>query len=188
MRPSPFVTLALCTVVSAACASGSGTGERPTGTQVSLGTAEAEGTATTNRNFTLTHDPTTGEALVDASLPRTWAALEAMVTRNELPVTEAEPGAGRLVVRGALPRLDGARMSRWFDCGRDMTGSMADRSTIEAVIGFQLSPVTAERTRIAWTIQAEARPRYNSDNRIACNPRDALDDYLLDQLQGGPGG
>jgi hypothetical protein len=155
---------------------------------VSLGTAKAEGTATANRNLTLTQDPTTGEAIVDASLPRTWAALESMVTRNELPVAEAEPGAGRMVVRGRMPRLDGARMSRWFDCGRDVTGSVADRATIQGVIGFQLSPVTPERTRVAWTIQVEARPRYNSDNRIACNPRDALDDYLFDQLRGGPPG
>ena len=187
MRLPAFATLALCALATG-CASGSGTGERPTSTGVSLGTAKAEGTATANRNLTLTQDPTTGEAIVDASLPRTWAALESMVTRNELPVAEAEPGAGRMVVRGSLPRLDGARMSRWFDCGRDVTGSVADRATIQGVIGFQLSPVTPERTRVAWTIQVEARPRYNSDNRIACNPRDALDDYLFDQLRGGPPG
>ncbi len=182
MRNSTLTALFVSLLHLAACAGGGGTGERPTDSGVSLGTAQAEGTATANRNFTLTHDPTTGEALVEASLPRTWRALDSMVTRNQLPVAEAEPSAGRMVVRGPMPRLDGARMSRWFDCGRDVTGSVADRATIEVVMGFQLSPTTPEQTRIAWTIQAEARPRYNPDNWIACNPRGALGEYLFDQL------
>lgn len=189
MRIRPFATLTACLLALSGCASGGGGGaEIPDRTGVSLGTAQGEGTATTNRNLTITNDPTSGEAVLEASLPRAWAALETMVTRNELPVAEAEPGAGRMIVRGRMPRLDGKRMSTWFDCGQDVTGPVADRATLDVVMGFQLSPVAGDRTRVAWSIQAEARPRYNSDNRIACNPRDPLGEYLFDQLAGEGGG
>jgi hypothetical protein len=185
MRIPLLVTLVLFAATLTGCAGGGSGAAAPDGTRVSLGPADPGSRADANQNLAITNDPTTGEAIVEASLPRAWTALEEMVSRNELPVTESDPRAGRMVVRGRMPRLDGARMSRWFDCGRDMTGPVADRATVQVVMGLQLAPVSTERTRVDWTIQASARPRYNSDNIIACNPRAELHDYLLAQLGAG---
>ncbi|HSM06217.1 MAG TPA: hypothetical protein VK858_16475 [Longimicrobiales bacterium] len=173
------IVLAACAV--GACATRGPTGELPDRTDVSLG---RPGGAPA-RNLTLTREPSTGDLLVDASLTDSWAALESVLDRNELPVAESDRRAGRMIVRGQVPRLGGERMSHWFDCGVDPSGPVADRARITAVLGYQLRALTEARTIVSWALQAEARPRFNPDNRIACTPRQALHDFLRDQLAGG---
>jgi len=186
MRTPSIVVFTFCVLAAGGCASGGGSGSGVGDTRVSVGSADPGSRADAHQNLSISNDATKGEVTVEEGLPRTWAALEAMVIRHELPVTEAEPGAGRMVVRGRMPRLDGSRMSRWFDCGRDVTGPVADRAAIEVAMEFQLAPLSPERTTLSWTVQAVARPRYNSDTRLACNPRGELSEFLYEDLGADP--
>lgn len=181
-RPS-FLSLALVLpVVLTGCASGSGSTVPDDRMTVGVGTREGEGTARTRGTITISNTPASGSFEIDAGLRRSWAALQSTVNDLELPASRVDSDEGSILVRGRLPRLDGKRMSTWFDCGTEVTGRVADRSRIDVALQFRLEPVTPERSRISFNLQGTASPRFNFDNRIPCRTEQALVDFLTEQV------
>lgn len=176
-------------LLGAGCATPSGGGAAAEDlTSIQLGTTEGEGTATNRSTLTLTNNPTSGEATVPAGLDRTWTALQAVVSELELPVTRVDDASGNLLVQGRMPRVDGKRMSHWFDCGRTMTGPVADQARITMALGFQLEPSGAELTGVSYALRATAEPRYNPGNQLACNSEGTLETFILERVAARAGG
>lgn len=176
-----FAAVAL-SVAAAACASGTGSAVPDDRMTVAVGTRDGEGTARSQGTITLSNTPASGSFEVAAGLSRSWVALQSLMTDLELPVSRVDPDLGSILVRGPLPRLDGERMSTWFDCGTDVTGRVADRSRIDVALQFRIEPVSADRSRITFDLQATARPRFNADNRIPCRIEHALVAFLTERI------
>ncbi|MEQ9569545.1 MAG: hypothetical protein RLN75_05100 [Longimicrobiales bacterium] len=166
----------------AGCAAGGASSAPDDRMTVGVGTREGEGTARSRGTITVSNTPSEASFELPAGLQPSWAALQATVTDLELPVSRVAPDEGSILVRGRLPRLDGKRMSTWFDCGTDVTGRVADRSRIDVALQFRLESVASDRTRVGFALQGTATPRFNSDNRIPCRTEHALVEFLTEEV------
>lgn len=114
-----------------------------------------------------------------------WTALEETVAELELPVGLADEARGLLRIDGRLPRVDGARMSRWVDCGSTVRGETADRAYINVSVVLQLSedPSEAGRTRLDTEFFGIAQPRDNQSARVTCRSTGRLETLLAEETQ-----
>lgn len=177
---STFTLLALFTAAAAGC--GTSSAPPPGSTSVQLGSPTQDGALGDRSTMTITNEASSGAKEIGAELSAVWTGLQNVLTDLELPVSQVDASAGRLQVSGRLPRIDGKRMSYWFDCGRSMTGPVADRSSIELAMAIQLRATATGTTLVEHTTRASATPRDNPGNALACTPTGRLEAFIVEAV------
>jgi hypothetical protein len=180
MNTTRIAFAALISVSLAGCASGGSTQTRmpTTGSFVEDRDVRSEAVAM--------------DMIIPASPVRTWEALQAVFADLELEVTGLDPASRLISSRNQrIRRLGGERNSEWVDCGRDVTGPVADRAFVDMDVTAVIEDADANASRLAVQVQARGLRRDGGSGGLVCNSRNRLEfrirDMILERL-GAAGG
>lgn len=94
-----------------------------------------------------------------------------------------DPNRQRMAVANQrVRRLGGQRMSRLLDCGRSLTGEMADKGQVYVYLTTWLEPVE-DGTRIHTRFEATAREGGTSRSPTKCWSTGRLERLIVDRTQ-----
>lgn len=133
---------------------------------------------------------TDGAARSD-TLPETpdklWPLLEPVYDSLAIPVRVRNPEAGVLgsVDFSATRRLGDQRLSLYLDCGRTITGSMADQGEITMTVVTQIRPadLSGDRGRVTTLVKGTARQHGLSSSQTDCTSTGRLEHLIATRLQ-----
>ena len=164
--------LSLTTLGLAACASGSGSGQTsPAPGQATRSTMSGAGM----EGVEIFNEPGTGERTVEANLDEVWLALPVAYSRLDIPITVSDPGRHAYGNAGyRASRVEGKRLSAYFNCGVGMTGPLADDYNVTISVVSELSD-SPEGTRILTTVSGQGKPRATSGNSVHCSSRGVIE-------------
>lgn len=139
----------------------------PTTSVSSVGVGfQASDAATT---LDLRHQADVGETTVPASVTSVWGVLPEVFDQLEIDLTFVDASSGAMGNGGfRARRVEGERMSRWLDCGRDLIQATADVYDVTLSVLVQLLVVGENATTVRTTIDAYARGRGGSGGRVHC--------------------
>ncbi|NNK62826.1 MAG: hypothetical protein HKO98_06405 [Gemmatimonadetes bacterium] len=183
-----LVTLALVAPAAASCGASSRAAQPAAGSTVVLGSPSDDSALADRATMAIRNEASTGSREIGAEVGAVWRGLQDVLAEFELPIAQLDASAGRLQMGGRMPRIDGKRMSHWFDCGRSMTGAVADRSTIAVAMAIQLRATTAGTTVLDHATQATASPRDNPGNTLACTSEGRLEAFIFEAVAARVGG
>ena len=111
-----------------------------------------------------------------ASRPPLWAVLGTVYERLQIPVTLSNPprwefGNPRFLAR----RIEGARLSNHFDCGRTLTGQRADEYAVTLSVVTRLTDAPGDSTAVVTTVDGSAKARATSGNALHCASKGTLE-------------
>jgi hypothetical protein len=145
-------------------------------------TVEGEG------SVLLTRDPYSDTDRLEHSVEEVWQALDAVYAALEIPVDYRVSDDFILGNRNYNARqLGGERMSRWLDCGRNVTTGRANADTydvwIEVLTGLTAPEGEEIGTGVTTWVRGRARSRGASGDPIACTTRNELEPRILELLE-----
>ena len=122
------------------------------------------------------NEPGVGARTIAAKPELAWGVLGGIYGQLGIPVEASNPQTMEIGNTGyrAL-RVGGERMSAFFDCGRNMTGQLADQYDINLSVITVLSAKEPDSTQVLSVVDANARPREVSGNRVHCESRGVLE-------------
>ncbi|HSW28621.1 MAG TPA: hypothetical protein VLH75_03910 [Longimicrobiales bacterium] len=166
----------------------------------SPGTAPAPGAATpppsiTGGGTTLDVSYSTSHGVVTDAVPVTpeaaWEALPKAYADLGIPVREVSEtsrtlGNSRLAISR---RLGDAPLSRYLECGSNLTGPFADRYRIEMLIRTSIVPADAGGVRVESYLEATGRnPEGSSNTGVACATTQRLEREIARRVRTHAGG
>lgn len=123
--------------------------------------------------------------LILAPADSAWPALLGAYEEIGIEIGFADPG-GLAVGNRQLQlqrRLGGTRLSRYFNCGTSITGSVANESRIEADLTTRLVAVAADTTRLETSISAIGYSLSGSSNSaVRCSSRGRLEERIAEAV------
>jgi len=154
-------------------------------TRATLGVGFRDSDASTT--VELRHQADVGETTVPAAVTDVWAVLPAVFEQLEIDLTFVDAGAGALGNEGyRARRVEGERMSRWLDCGRDLIQANADAYDVTLSVMVQLIVTPDGLTTVRTIVDAYARGRGVSGGSIHCVSWGALErripELVMDRL------
>lgn len=152
-RSAALLTLLLTT---AGCAQGSGSGDGVRG--VSTANRVAGNPGAGHSDMTYYFDDTAVVSVIDAAPNDAWAHVLTGYEAFGLAPDVQDARSLMVGVQEAMLRrtLGERRISTFMTCGRDMTGELADRSTIRLWMVTRLVPTEDGRTQIRTELTANA--------------------------------
>lgn len=174
----------LSALTCAGCASsGGGTTTGPAATEVKRG---VEGT-----RAVVQHGGLVTQTFPSATEAQVWAAVQATYEELRLKITDRGPGQQVASQGQRLVRLADRRASYWVDCGRDLSGPVADAAqvllNVVSGVGTEGGSVT-----LGTRVDAEARNRGGLEGVRECTSTGALEKLIAERtaerLGGGGGG
>jgi hypothetical protein len=180
-RFAGFGLLSLTLVGLSACASSS-TYSAPSATRSTV-------SAGSESMIEIFNEPGTGERIVEANLDDVWLALPVAYSRLDIPISVSDPGRHAYGNAGyRASRIEGKRLSEYFNCGTGMTGPLADDYNVTVSVVSELS-ASPDGTRILTTVSGEGKPRSTSGNTVRCSSRGVIEmrvgQLVADVLAGG---
>jgi hypothetical protein len=159
------VALALAAALSvASCAAAPNSA--PRANVSTLGVEQRDGNS---RTVDLRHEPGVGQATIPGSLNAVWGVLPAVFEQLEIEVSLLDASAAAIGNRGyRARRVDGQRMSRWLDCGRNNVRANADEYDVTLTVIVQVVGATDEGTTLRTTVDAYARDRSQGAGSVHC--------------------
>ncbi len=126
-------------------------------------------------NFTIVNEPGVGETEIDASVEEIWEALPRVYEMLGLPISVRELRRRDTGVRlHRTSRIEGNRMSKYFNCGRGLRGPLADEYRIQVTVMTRLR--TEETgTVVRTTVDAWGEKRAVASDRVHCQSRGVLE-------------
>lgn len=117
----------------------------------------------------LRHQADVGESTVPHGLTAVWNVLPSVFEQLEIDLTFFDERAGALGNEGyRARRIEGQRMSRWLDCGRDLVQANADGYDVRLAVLVQLLTAPGNETTVRTTVDAYARPRGTNTGQVHC--------------------
>jgi len=124
--------------------------------------------------------------IVDGSVQRAWAALQAAYDDVGLTVTTRVPANGMLAsVEQRLVRLNGRRASFYVDCGSDLSGPVADDAQVLLTVTSAVQAGADGTTIVGTRVDAEARPRGRVEGVRDCTSTKRLETLILQKVREG---
>ncbi len=123
------------------------------------------------------------------SAARVWNALPGAYEALGIPVTEVLPGAMTLGNPSfETRRIEGNRMSRYFNCGTTYSGVVANLYDVAITISTRLAEAPEGGTMAITEVDAWATPRTVSGNPVHCSSKQTLEARLNELLAEALGG
>jgi hypothetical protein len=117
-----------------------------------------------------------GQQTVVASVAQAWAVLPSVLAQLEI---EANRVDSREAVMGntgyRARRIEGERLSRYFDCGRTLGREYADQYSVTIAVMVQLVPAGESATTVRTFLDAYARDQSVSGNSVHCITKGVLE-------------
>jgi len=124
----------------------------------------------------------TSEQAVAAPANDVWAALVSTYESLEIPVTELA-GARTVENRGfAVRRIAGQRMSRFFDCGSNVTGEIADSYRVTVSIRSSVEATSLTSSMVFTELDAVATARDTRSGELHCSSKGALERLIGERV------
>jgi hypothetical protein len=137
----------------------------------------------TSRGVVTDAVPVTPEAAWEA-LPKAYADLGIPV--REVSEASRTLGNSRLAISR---RLGDAPLSRYLECGSNLTGPFADRYRIEMLIRTSIVPADAGGVRVESYVEATGRnPEGSSNTGVACATTQRLEREIAARVRFHAGG
>jgi hypothetical protein len=123
----------------------------------------------TPRGVDLRHESTVGEMPVSGSVSAVWAVLPGIFEQLEIEMTTVDPSQALIGNAGyRARRIEGRRLSTYFDCGRVMGREYADSYAVTLAVMVQLVTAADGRTVVRTTLDAYARDPSTSSGSVHC--------------------
>lgn len=121
---------------------------------------------------------------VHAIAEEVWNLVPEAYVQLDIPIRGVNPDARLLGNTGFRARghLADLRLSRLVNCGRTMTGDIADRYDVELKVLTQVHDVDG-RSVVASVVEATARPRGVSGNPVRCSSSGRLEREIVTRVQ-----
>lgn len=121
---------------------------------------------------------------VHAPVQATMAALVETYLTMEIPITDVDEAANRLETHDVrVRRIDGARMSRWLDCGTGISGQRADSYQVTVTLLSSVLPAGPSASRVVTDLDGNARPRDTSGSAVYCSSRGTLEARIVEEVR-----
>lgn len=118
---------------------------------------------------------------VPASADRVWVALLTVYEELEIPVTDVREGARVIEAVGVrMRRIDGERLSRFYDCGSIMTGPVADRYQVTLSLQSTVTARGPGGSGLATETEAFAQSREARTGRLHCTSTGQLERLIAE--------
>jgi hypothetical protein len=123
---------------------------------------------------------------VDSPLEEVWGILPKVYEQLGIGLTTHDPKQRRTGNAGFRPtRIDGTRLSRFFDCGRGVTATPnADRYQVTVALSTTVLGAGDGRTRVDVEVNASAKPRDVSGNAVHCSSKGTLEERIVAAIRG----
>ena len=117
-----------------------------------------------------------GESTILAPSRDVWRVLTDVYERLEIPVTKRTPSMLEMGNLGyKARRVEGRRMSRYVDCGSNLTGQLANSYEVTLSVITRLTDGPEGATVVTTTVDAFGKPRGTSGNEVHCQSRQTLE-------------
>lgn len=123
------------------------------------------------------------EQTVDATEAEIWPYLPAIFEQLDIEVTEVKE-AQRIFgnPRFRPGRIEGERLSRYVDCGRDHGGAYADQHEVWLTFMVQLLRAPDGGTEVSTLLTGSARPRSVNASELPCRSKKVLEARLIELI------
>lgn len=174
------VTLCTMIVVSAGCASSPHPAERTTDERVTISAPTG-----VVADMNLTRSQYVGGGVVPAARAEVWALLPAVYEELGLPAPAADRSSWTVAVqRHSIRRTLGRqRLSSFLECGRDMTGELADTHRITLSVRTWLENSGTASTAVHSMIEATATSVEGRAGSSTCSTRGELERRILEAVR-----
>jgi hypothetical protein len=127
------------------------------------------------------HGTAVTHTFASATPTQVWSALQATWDELELKITGRGPGRQVASQGQRLVRLNGRRASYWVDCGRDLSGPVADDARV--LLNVASAVGTADgATALSTQVDAEARNRGGLEGVRECRSTGALEKLIAEKI------
>ncbi|MCY4397848.1 MAG: hypothetical protein OXE96_00675 [Gemmatimonadetes bacterium] len=124
----------------------------------------------------LVNEAGVGTMTIPAKPELVWGVLGGVYGQLDIPVEASNARTMEIGNTGYRPRrVGGDRMSTFFNCGNNMTGRLADQYEVTLSVITVLTAREPDSTQVRSVVDASARPREVSGNRIHCASRGVLE-------------
>jgi hypothetical protein len=112
-----------------------------------------------------------------------WEVLPGVYEELAIPVTEVRPHEMTLGNPAyETRRIDGARMSRFLDCGATHSGILANIYDVTLTLSTTVSESPEGDAVVTHSLDAWARPRMTSGNPVHCSSKGTLEERLMEVI------
>ena len=136
-----------------------------------------------SRGILLSNEMASSSVTFPHSADRTWAALRSAFEALEIPFSEnarettlGHPGF-------SSRRIAGNRMSRYFDCGSNVTGPVADRYRVTIAIQSAVLGESPDTSELVTTLDAVATARDTRSGNLHCTSTGALERLIRERVE-----
>ena len=142
----------------------------------------------TPRGVDLRHESTVGERSVEATVTQVWGVLPGIFEQLAIETTTVDPSQALIGNAGyRARRIEGRRLSTYFDCGRVMGREYADSYTVTLAVMVQLVTAADGRTVVRTILDAYARDPSTSSASVHCITWGSLErrigDLVVERLE-----
>jgi hypothetical protein len=129
--------------------------------------------------------------VVEATPEAVWEALPKAYADLGIPVRDVSDasrtlGNPRLAISR---RLGDTPLSRYLECGSNLTGPFADRYRVEMLIRTSVAPAEGGGARVESYVEASARnPEGSSNTGVACASTQRLERQIVERIRFHAGG
>jgi hypothetical protein len=117
-----------------------------------------------------------GQRTVDASIVDAWAVLPEVLAQLEIEANRVDSREAIMGNTGyRARRIEGERMSRYFDCGRSFGTEYADQYAVTLAVVVQLVSSADGGTIVRTFLDAYARDQALSGNSVHCITKGSLE-------------
>jgi len=128
------------------------------------------------RQVNLRNESSVGQRTIEGSVAQAWAVLPAVLAQLEIETNRIDSNE---VVMGhtgyRARRIEGERMSRFFDCGRSFGREYADQYAVTLAVMVQLVAMGEGATSVRTFLDAYARDQTMSGSSVHCITKGVLE-------------
>ncbi len=186
----PVLAMTLSAVVVSACAlSGPATASLEPATVMRLERGGGGGGG--GQPVEVFHDRQEGGRLVAAPVDSVWRVLAEVYDRMGIPVARSDRGRSEFGHPGyRARRIEGKRLSRYLNCGRSISGPLADQYSVTLSVLTRLTAAEGG-TMVVTTVDGAAKSRESSSGgAVPCRSQASklelrLVELIVEVLEGG---
>ena len=124
------------------------------------------------------------ERIFAVSPERVWQTLPAVMAQLDIPVTHSDPDRMEYGNQNWRPRrIEGRRMSKYIDCGTNLTGALADTHEITMMLIVRVTRAPGGGATVTSTLDAFGDPRAVSGNPIHCESLKTLEERVVELVR-----
>jgi hypothetical protein len=128
------------------------------------------------RQLNIRNESSFGQRTVVASVAEAWAVLPSVLAQLEIETNRVDSNEAVMGHTGyRARRIEGERMSRYFDCGRSFGREYADQYAVTLAIMVQLVPMGDDAISVRTFLDAYARDQTMSGSSVHCITKGSLE-------------